>query len=80
MSRDKLTIFGDRLKRIGINIECAGNIPWIYLNKVNGKRVKETGNGGNHGYVVAWYPVQTNQDIRLADDMSGVFDLIRKYR
>jgi hypothetical protein len=76
MTKDKLTIFGDRLKRIGINIECAGNIPWIYLNKVNGKRVKETGNGGNHGYVIGWY----GKEIRLADDMSGVFELIRKYR
>lgn len=40
MSKDKLTIFVDRLKRIGIDIECAGNIPWIYLNKVNGKQSK----------------------------------------
>ena len=76
MSKDRLTILCDRLKRIGITIECGVNIPWIYLDKVNGNKVDETGNGGNHGYVIGWY----NTGIKLADDMSGVFDLIRKYK
>ena len=79
MSKDKLTIFVERLQRIGINIKCAGNVPWIYLYEVNGKRVKETGNGGNHGYVIAWYPTKIDGEIKLTDNMSGIFNLIRKY-
>ena len=32
--KDKLTTFVERLKMIGIEIELAGNYPWIYLNKI----------------------------------------------
>ena len=30
-----------RLKKIGIEIEMSGNIPWIYLEKVNGNRIRK---------------------------------------
>lgn len=29
-----------RLRKIGINVELFGNYPWIYLDKVNGNKVK----------------------------------------
>jgi len=80
MKKDKLTTLVDRLKGIDIIIECSGNFPWIYLDKVNGNKVTEKGNGGEHGYVIGWYPIQSDDKISLADDMDGVFDLIRKYK
>ena len=33
--KNEITVFVERLKKIGITIELAGNIPWIYLDKVN---------------------------------------------
>ena len=38
---DKLSIFINRLKKLGIVIELFGNYPWIYLGKINGKNVTE---------------------------------------
>jgi hypothetical protein len=37
MEKDKLTVFVDRMKRIGIDIKLAGNYPWIYINSINDK-------------------------------------------
>jgi len=36
-----LNDFRRRMDKLGIKCEFAGNIPWIYLEKVNGKRVTE---------------------------------------
>lgn len=72
---DELKIFVERLKRIGIEIKMVGNAPWIYLDEVNGNKVKETGNQGNHGFTIAWYVMD---GIKLADT-KGVFELLRKY-
>lgn len=41
--------FISRLARLGIDVELGGNYPWIYLDKVNGARVKETFRA-NHGF------------------------------
>jgi len=35
----KLESFINRLKRIGIDVELFGNYPWVYLDKVNGKKI-----------------------------------------
>jgi len=43
-----------RLRKIGIDVELIGNIPWIYLRKVNGNTVKERFEG-NHGFTIAFY-------------------------
>ena len=43
--------FHNRLKKIGIEVEFIGNYPWLYLDKVNGKKV--TGRlHANHGFTV----------------------------
>jgi hypothetical protein len=73
---DELKTLVNRLKRIGIEIKCTGNVPWIYLSSVNGNQVKETGNGGNHGFTIAWYK---DNGTELHSNMKGVFELIRKY-
>ena len=38
---DKVSIFVERLKKININIILHGNYPWIYLDSVNGNKIKE---------------------------------------
>jgi hypothetical protein len=69
-----------RLKKIGINIEMVGNYPWIYLEKVNGNRIKrEDFFRGNHGFTIAFLPIRTDQTMELTD-IKKVFEIIRKYR
>lgn len=69
-----------RLKKIGINIEMVGNYPWIYLEKVNGNRIKkEDYFCGNHGFTIAFYPIRADQTMELTD-IKKVFEIIRKYR
>jgi len=69
-----------RLKKIGIDIEMSGNFPWIYLEKVNGNRIKnEDYYLGNHGFTIAFYPIRKDQVMELTD-IPKVFEIIRKYR
>ena len=77
MKQDKLTVFVDRMNRIGIDIKLAGNYPWIYINSINGKRVTETFEA-NHGFTVAFLPVRADKQIELTD-IGEIFKLIRKY-
>ena len=77
---NEIEVFVNRLKKIGIEIELVGNIPWIYLNKVNGNRVKPEDYNANHGYTVAWYPVRLGDIPHLDDDLKRTFEVIRKYR
>lgn len=41
-----------RLSKVGIDVQFSGNLPWIYLDSVNGVKVKQTKNA-RHGYCVA---------------------------
>jgi len=74
-----LTILKNRLKKIGIEITLEGNIPWIYLESVNGNRVKYEDYNSNHGYTIAWYPVREDEEITLNYDIKRTFKIIRKY-
>jgi hypothetical protein len=84
MSRQEMnevTIFINRLKKIGIELELAGNYPWIYLEKVNGNRVQpEDWINANHGYAIAYSPVRPDQDYSLDHDWKEMFRIIRKYK
>jgi hypothetical protein len=73
-----LTILGDRLKRIGIDVEFVGNYPWIYLHTINGIRVQEKTPDSNHGFTIAWLPVRNDKPFRF-DNTKEMFELIRKY-
>lgn len=73
----KIKSFVERLKKIGITVELAGNFPWIYLEKINGVRVRERFLA-NHGFTVAFYPVKKDQSLKFTD-IKEIFDLIRKY-
>ena len=74
---DKLTVFVDRLKRIGINVELMGNYPWIYLDTINGKKVTERFMG-EWGFTIAFLPIRVGKEIEFTD-ISEIFKLIRKY-
>lgn len=74
--------FRARLEKINIKIELVGNIPWIYLHKVNGNVVqKEDWINANHGYTVAWHGVKIGSEPHLNWlDMKETFRIIRKYK
>ena len=74
----KLTVFSNRLKKIGIEIEMFGNFPWIYLDTINGKKVNEKFEG-NHGFTIAFSPIKPGEELEFTD-LGKIFDLIRKYR
>lgn len=71
-----IEIFIKRLQRIGIHAEFIGNYPWVYLDKVNGKKVKGTYEA-NHGFTAFWMPVDSERPIRMSD-ISIVFKKIRE--
>jgi hypothetical protein len=78
MVKDKLTIFIDRMKKLGISVELIGNYPWIYIHTINGVRVTEQFMG-NHGFTIAFLPVKLGEELRFTD-IGEIFKLIRKYR
>ena len=80
MEKDVIDQLVPRLQKIGINIELSGNYPWIYLNKINGNRIKEEDYfKGNHGFTIAFYPIRKGQKMKLTD-ISKIFEIIRKYK
>ena len=77
MYRIKIKSFVERLKKIGITVELFGNYPWIYLDKVNGKKVTERFHG-EHGFTIAFLPVKTDQKFEFTD-IPEIFKIIRQY-
>lgn len=67
-----------RLRKINIEVELFGNAPWIYLDKVNGNKVKDKFHA-NHGFTIAFYPVKIGDEIELTD-IGEIFKTIRKYK
>lgn len=70
---NNLEIFVKRLKRIGIEVTFIGNFPWVYLDTVNGKKVKGTYQG-NHGFTAFW----STHKLFMITDIDIVFDKIRE--
>jgi hypothetical protein len=69
-----------RLRKIGIEVQLYGNAPWIYLDSVNGNKIKkEDYYLGNHGFTIAFYPIKPGKAMEI-NDISKTFDIIRKYR
>lgn len=76
---DCIDIFHRRLKKIGIETEFVGNYPWIYLDKVNGKKVEGKFHG-NHGFTAFFLNIdmKTNKVIPYKfSDMKAVFKKVR---
>ena len=78
VSTQVLVDFKRRMGKLGIECEFVGNIPWIYLDKVNGKRVTERF-GGEHGFTIAFYPVRVGEKMEVTD-IGEIMKIIRKYR
>ena len=74
---EKLTIFIERLKKIGIDILLGSNYPWIYITHINGIRVTETFKA-EHGFTIAFMPIRIEQELSFTD-ITEIFKLIRKY-
>lgn len=71
---EKLDVFVKRLQKIGIDTKYIGNYPWIYLDTVNGNKVKEKFEG-NHGFTVGFL----NKGFTFTD-FNEIFKIIRKYK
>ena len=78
ISTDKLAVFVERLKKIGIDVKLSGNFPWIYLNEINGVRVKENFQA-NHGFTVMFLPGRNDSPPSDFTDIKEIFNLLRKY-
>jgi hypothetical protein len=74
---EQLHIFKKRLDRIGIDATFIANYPWIYFDKINGKRVTERFEA-EHGFTVAFLPVRRDKPFHFTD-LNEIFKLIRKY-
>ena len=69
-----------RLKKIGIEVSLVGNYPWVYLDEVNGNRIKkEDYFRGNHGFTIAFLPIRNDQVMEITD-IRKTFEIIRKYK
>ena len=73
----RICSFVKRLQKIGIKVELTGNFPWIYLDKVNGKRVIEKFEG-NHGFTIAFAPIKRGRILQFTD-IREIFNILRKY-
>ena len=80
MGEDVISILVKRLRRCGIEIELSGNYPWIYLDKVNGNRIKKEDFTANHGFNIAWFGIKNEDKIKLAEDPKTIISIIRKYK
>ena len=76
---DKINVFVERLKKIGIDVKLSGNYPWVYITEICGKRVTEKFDG-NHGFTIIFLPVRNDSPPSEFTDIKETFKLIRKYK
>lgn len=82
MNKDnEISIFVKRMKKICIDIQLIGNAPWIYLDCVNGNKIKkEDYFHANHGFTIGWYGIKLGTEPYLIEDLDLIFKMIRKYK
>jgi len=78
LTGDKIRVFVERLKKIGIEVKLVGNYPWVYIDEICGIRVKEKFEG-NHGFTLIFLPARTDTPPSDFTDITEIFKLIRKY-
>ena len=75
---DKIKVFVERLKKIGIDVKLSGNFPWVYIDEICGIRVTERF-AANHGFTVMFLPGRNDSPPSDFTDIAEIFKLIRKY-
>ena len=75
---NELAVLERRLNKIGIKIELMGNIPWIYLVRVNGNTVRQSDFTAHYGFTIAWTVCENK--IMLDHNTKRIFEIIRKYK
>jgi len=78
LTGDKIKVFVERLKKIGIEVKLVGNYPWVYIDEICGIKVKERFEG-NHGFTLIFLPVRNDSPPSEFTDITEIFKLIRKY-
>ena len=78
LTGDKIKVFVDRLKKIGIEVKLVGNFPWVYIDEICGKKVTEKFEG-NHGFTLIFLPGRNDSPPSEFTDITEIFKLIRKY-
>ena len=78
LTGDKIKVFVERLKKLGIEVKLVGNFPWVYINEICGIKVKEKF-AGNHGFTLIFLPGRTDSPPSEFTDIAETFKLIRKY-
>lgn len=77
-TNDKIEVFVERLKKIGIDVKLSGNYPWVYIDEICGIKVKEKFEG-NHGFTIIFLPVRNDSPPSDFTDIKKIFQLIREY-
>ena len=78
LTGDKIKVFVDRLKKIGIDVKLSGNFPWVYIDEICGKRVTEKFEA-NHGFTLIFLPGRNDSPPSEFTDIKEIFKLLRKY-
>jgi hypothetical protein len=68
--------FINRLRKIGVEVELFGNYPWVYLDKVNGKKVRGTFQG-EHGFTAFFLPSNPGEKETITS-IPVIFNKIRE--
>lgn len=68
--------FINRLRKIGIEVELFGNYPWIYLDKINGKKVEGTFLA-DHGFTAFFLSFKLGEKEQITD-IKKIFLKIRE--
>lgn len=71
----KLDVFQERMIKIGVKIEYMMNFPWVYITKINGKKIHEK-QQSEHGFVIGFMPIREGKDFVFVD-LKDTFSLIR---
>ena len=78
-TEDKIKVFIERLKKIGIEVKLVGNYPWVYIDEICGIKVKEKFEG-NWGFTLIFLPARNDSPPSEFTDIAEIFKLIRKYK
>lgn len=76
MQYEVINSFVRRLRKIGIQVELFSNTPFIYLDRVNGKKVQGK-YYSDHAFTAFWGGIRIGQKASFTD-MSKVFQKVRE--